>query len=284
MTATVTTLGVILIAFMLREVFLDLFHHAQSGTVSDGIARMVFAAIRPRPSLLSLAGPLSVALVILAWFFLLALGFALVYWPRLPAEFKGLTANRPFLESLYLSFATMTTLGYSDISPNALGLRLVTTIQSLVGFALVTASVSWIVLLFPALARCRTLARNVTNLNTAERDTGLSAEMSFSDEIVFGLASAVTQLRVDLEHFPIVYFFRSSTRRGSLPTALPCLARIANGRLDMQCPDGVRLGCGTLHTALLELACKLGESFVNADPNDMPAVFAAYYEHHRSDK
>ena len=36
----------------------------------------------------------------------------------------------------------------------------------------------------------------------------------------------------------------------------------------MQRPDGVRLGCGTLHTALQELACKLGESFVNADPND----------------
>jgi hypothetical protein len=284
MTASVTILGVVLIAFMLREVFLDLFHHAQSGTVSDRIARIVFASIRPRPSLLPLAGPLSVVLIILAWFFLLAFGFSLVYWPRWPAQFavKSLPVDGAFVQSFYFSLETMTTLGYGDISPNAPRLQLVTTVQALVGFALVTASVSWIVLLFPALARLRTLARNVTNLSAAERDTGFRAETSFSDEVLFNLASAVTQVRVDLEHFPIVYYFRSSTRRGSLPMALPCLVRIARGRIDIQRPAGVRLACASLNTSLQELACKLGESFVDADPADMRAVFAAYHEHHRS--
>jgi hypothetical protein len=279
--AWLTVLGVLIILFTAREVFLDLFHHAQSGTISEYVAKAVFGIFRNWPAMLPLAGPLSVVLIIFCWFFLLALGFSFEYWTRLPSEFqiKGLPEGHDFLESLYFSLTTMTTLGYGDISPKTPIVQFTATLQALVGFGLVTASVSWIVLLFPALSRMRTLARNVSNLMEAEDATGLRVETSLSDQVVFALAAAVAEVRVDLEHFPIVYYFRSSTHRASLSASLPCLVRIADSGMKKGNGDGVRLAAGTIRTALNELASRLAESFVKADRNKPSEVFRAFREH-----
>ena len=57
------------------------------------------------------------------------------------------------LDSLYLSLVTVAALGYGDIVPTYAWLRLVSPLEALIGCALLTAAVSWILQIHPALAR-----------------------------------------------------------------------------------------------------------------------------------
>jgi hypothetical protein len=105
---------------------------------------------------------------------LLLVGWALVYAPRMPEAFlyaSGLDEERQggLLDGLYLSFVAQTTLGYGDIAPREDWLRRLAPMQALLGFALLTAGVSWVLSIYPALARRRALARQVRGMLEAQR-------------------------------------------------------------------------------------------------------------------
>lgn len=90
-----------------------------------------------RRSLSVLAGPTIVLSIILSWSALLTLGWALIYWPRLPEKFSfspGLSpANQDsFVDALYLSLMSLTTVGYGDITPSTDWLRIASTVEALV--------------------------------------------------------------------------------------------------------------------------------------------------------
>lgn len=97
--------------------------------------------------MLSLAGPSTLVAVIAGWVVLLWAGWALVYWPRLPEQFSFSPGIDPrirggFVDALYLSLMTMTTLGYGDVTPSTGWMRILATLQALTGFGLLTASVT----------------------------------------------------------------------------------------------------------------------------------------------
>jgi hypothetical protein len=60
---------------------------------------------------------------------------------------------------VYFSLQVLTTLGLGDYAPIPIWLRLIATFEALIGFDLLTASISSIVLLHLALGRVRTLSR-----------------------------------------------------------------------------------------------------------------------------
>ena len=115
-----TLLGVILIILGLRDVFHQLFHPSGAGSVSGILMKAVWRVFRRLVarryrSLLALAGPSALVAVIASWVVLLAVGFALLYWPRLPGGFAFATALDPwkeggFIDALYLSLVTLATL------------------------------------------------------------------------------------------------------------------------------------------------------------------------------
>jgi hypothetical protein len=83
------------------------------------------------------------------WTVLIVLGWTLVYWPHISHGFsyaEGLqpTVRTDFLDALYLSLVMVATLGLGDIVPDDGWLRIVAPLQALVGFALLTALVSWV--------------------------------------------------------------------------------------------------------------------------------------------
>jgi hypothetical protein len=221
----------------------------------------------------------------MSWALLQALGFALVYWAVFPNDFRmtngeHLRAEQGFWLMLYFSLQAMTTLGLGDLLPTTGWLRIVIAFQALTGFAFVTASVSWIVLLFPALARLRTLARRASILARAEKTTGVGVVSGDAQYLLGDLALDVVRTRVDLIHFPILYYFHSDTERSSLPQSLPYLVGFATAASKAECPDRVRLAAAALREALDDLAKTLGERFLDEDARDAEAVFRAYAEEH----
>nr|WP_281360133.1 potassium channel family protein [Isoptericola halotolerans] len=59
------------------------------------------------------------------------------------------------VDALYLSLVSLTTVGYGDITPLTPWLRIAAPVEGLLGFALLTAAVSWVLQVYPALTRRR---------------------------------------------------------------------------------------------------------------------------------
>jgi uncharacterized membrane protein len=90
--------GVLVVIFGLREVFRDIFHPTQSGSLSDFVGRAISLLMRHtrfRPAV----GPISLVCVIFSWVMVLCGGFALIYCGLAP---KALAAS---------SGSSMATLG-----------------------------------------------------------------------------------------------------------------------------------------------------------------------------
>ncbi len=277
--------GVLVIAFAFTEIFQDLFHPTHTGSLSDWVGRTLFKLFRRWPRALSSAGPLTVVLVILCWALLQALGFALIYSAGYPDSFhlsnrENTGAGGSFWSMFYFSMQVMTTLGLGDLMPNADWLRIVVSLQALIGLALLTASVSSIVLIYPALGRLRLLARRTTILNRAAKETGIEVISGDVESLLMDLANSVIQTRVDFIHFPVIYYFHSDHRRSSLASTLPRLIRHAETGSNPNAPERVRLAAAALRAALEDLASLLDERYLQTRSSDPAVVFRAYGEDH----
>jgi len=278
-------IGALLIGAVAWEVFNDLFHPAGTGALSDAIGRTFFGLFKRRPRSLPLAGPLALFTVIGLWVAGLVVGFALVYLHAYPAGFRTSTGAVPqassrVLNVLYFSFETLITLGYGDVVPQSNLTRLAAGLEGLIGFGLLTASVSWIVLLYPALSRMRLLARGVSHLVDAERKTAIRLAATGSEIVLSGLARDVARARIDLVHFPIIYYFASNDPKASIAMWIGDLVRFADEAGQPDRPEHVRLTAGTLDVALHEFAAILDERFLHTESRNRAVIFDALSADH----
>jgi hypothetical protein len=285
MSVIVIAVGVVLIAAILWEVFNDLFHPAGHGALSDWLARSLFNLFRRAPRFLPMAGPLSLVLVIASWVAGLVVGFALLYMVGFPADFRTSTGTVPgesgsLLSALYFSFETLITLGYGDLVPASHLMRFMATLEALIGFGLLTASVSSIVLLYPALARARLLARTAAHAVEAQRLAGISLARADEVEFILQVGDRVRQLRVDLMHFPIVYYFATQDPNASVARWTGDLAQWAQQAHDGACSARMQLAGYLLEAGLRDLSKTLATRFLHVGSDDPQAIFQSYARDH----
>jgi hypothetical protein len=189
-----------------------------------------------------------VVAILAGWVASLAIGWALVYWPYLPERFLSQTGLDPqaqngFPDALYLSLVTVSTLGYGDIVPTAGLFRMLAPLETLMGFGLLTAGLTWVLSIYPALTRRRSLAQQAAVLRDAESQSGIDvveAHPETAEQVFRDLVAQVLIVRGDFQQFYVTYFFHSADERSSLAAALPYLACLAESGAD---PDHPR-GCG----------------------------------------
>jgi len=285
MEAALAALGAVIVAAILWEVFNDLFHPAGTGALADWLGRHLFNAFKHASRFLPLSGPVTLITTIGIWVAGLVVGFALIYLHSFPADFRTSTGAMPppgsrFASVLYFSFETLITLGYGDLVPQSAMTRVLSNIEALVGFGLLTASVSSIVLIYPALARMRLLARGVSHLTGAERDVGRAVVACESDVVLNSLARDVTHTRIDLLHFPVVYFFTSNDRNAAIAFWTADLVRFALDAQAPQRPASVRHGGAVLDRALHDLAAILDERFLHTGSGSRERIFEAFARDH----
>lgn len=294
MTVLFTLLGMVLIALVLRDIFHTLFHPSGIGTLSSwGVGylwRAVRSVSRHRGRFLPLAGPLAMVSIIAIWALVLTIGWACIYWPHLSEGFllsPGLEPdeNDKFLDAIYVSLVTLSTLGYGEMTPNIPWLRIIGPLEALVGFALITASISWILSVYPVLSRRRQLAREIVLLRGEGSHPlpGIAHDAPVALEgILLSMAEQVIAVCGDLEQFPITYYFHPSNRDSALPLALPQIVAIA--RWGEEYGSGpVRLQSRLMLGAIHDLATYLAERFLNLEDGDLDAVLAAYSADHLYD-
>lgn len=283
-----TVVGVVVVLLALRDIFFTLWYPSGTGTISMQVMRAWWAAGRRlsrRDEPPAVLGPAGMASVIGVWAALVILGWALVYAPHMPGAFSfspGLDSNRgPLLDSVYLSIVVVATLGLGDIVPTDGWMRVVLALQALTGFGLLTAAVSWVLQIYPALTRRRLLSLRLHQLTQARTTERLRAlEGTFAAHLLEDLAADVTAIRVDLTQYAETFYFHDARPTASLPATLNHACTLAEaGQRDPR--QDVALSAAVLTEALAEIAAVLRDQFLAADvPEETAPTLRAYARAH----
>ncbi|MGY1725175.1 potassium channel family protein [Blastococcus sp. SYSU DS0533] len=264
----ITAGGAGIVLFAVRDMFHTIWHPSGQGTLSRLVVLMVWRGsrlLKRRAQQSSVVGPVALLGVILTWAATIVAGWTLIYWPHMTEAFSFGSSLAPaqrsdFLDSLYLSLVTVATLGYGDIVPQQPWLRLTSPLQALIGFALLTAAVSWVLQIYPALARRRTLAIRLALLGRAAAAQLLPADSSSSATLLHSLAGELTQLRVDLTQYAETYYFREADAAASLPAQLPYARELARAGQESTHAE-LRLAGTVLAEAVQDYAHVLARQF-----------------------
>lgn len=295
MTVFLTVLGAVLVLAALRDIFHEIFHPSGAGSLSGVLMRVVWRSFRRlagrRAVVLSLAGPLSLVAIIVSWAALLAVGWALVYLPYMPDNFLYQTGLKPqmqdgFIGALYYSLTTLATLGYGDIVPTNGPLRVLAPIEAITGFGLLTAGLTWVLSIYPALNRRRSLAQEVAVIREAESESGIDVtgiDAVAAKQTLHALASQLMAVRGDLQTYSVTYYFHSSDEKSGISAALLYLADLAERGGASDRPREVRLGATMLRRALDDLAQVVGSRFLGLSSAPTDKVLAAYARDHFRD-
>lgn len=291
MTVVLVVVGVMVAGLALRDVLHEILHPSGSGSISQRIMRAGWALFRwiggRWPGALPLAGPVIFVTVLVVWALMLAIGWALVYWPFLPESFRFASPLAPaaqdgFDDALYLSLTALATLGFGDITATTPWLRVLSTIQGLVGFALLTAGMSWILSLYPVLTRRRAFASRVIMLDDASRRTGIDVagrDAGDATRVLDELAAQLCVLRADLMLSPLSYYFHDNEPGVALPLALPMLLCTADLARDSDSPS-VRHAAASLAGTIDAFAELVGSAHLDMRRAGTVAVLSAYAQHH----
>ena len=282
----VAVIGSLVVAVVVRDVFHTLFHPIGHGSIAPQVMKFVWWLLRlfrADRRIASLTGPLGIALVVLTWGAMAVLGWAMLYFAQMPDGFAYSSELNPaerhnVFDSLYVSLVTIGTLGFGDIVPTSPSLRVLVPLESLFGFMLLTAAVSWVLQIYPALHRRRVLALELSTLREARRMQPVGIE-SVPTDILTGLAAAVVEARNDFTQYGATYYFRDLEADAALASSLEYAAQLAGEAAGSERPQ-TRLAGALISVAVDSLARLLDEEFLQLG-GDTAAIIKAYAVDHR---
>lgn len=232
-------LGIGLLGLTAYDVYATILHsRARAGPIGERLNRgvwwlargLAFRFARPRRhAILNAVGPLLLPALVATFIALLILGYALIYWPRMPGSFNvSMEAKTPpWIESLYFSGTTLTTLGYGDIAPRTTAMRLVALSEASAGFALISLAVTYLLTVTNALERKRAVALSFYHQAEQGADAAGFLTHHFRRGEFQGLepvfASAARDLQSLLEshvEHPVIHYFHPVEVHKSLPRML----------------------------------------------------------------
>lgn len=239
------TLGIAILLLLFADVFLTVFHpQGRGGPLTHAQNRGVWASFRRigrrSPLWLSFAAPAMAVLTILVWVTLLVGAFALIVYPWIGSFLVSPGSLRVhWVEALYYSGYTAATLGFGDVVPDHELLRLLAPVEAFLGFAILSASITYLLAVFRELVSMHTLAANIAGYFDAGTDATLQTA---SHEQTQGFARWADGVNTSLLHalqahfqYPILHYFRPTNEERALPPQMDHLLEL---RRRVQAPDG----------------------------------------------
>ena len=238
-TAFFTVLGLSLLLLVVYDVYATILHaRARSGPIGELLNRTVWGVTRffafklsraRRHRLLNIVGPTLMPLLIIVLIALTVLGFACIYYPRMPEQFTvGATVEgSSWMNSFYFSGITLTTVGYGDITPHTTAMRLTSLLEAASGFALISLAITYLIAVYHALERKRAVA--LSFYHQAEEGANVAGFIAhhfvsgrfYGIEATLRLATRDIQelLESHVEH-PVIHYFHPVEVYKSLPRML----------------------------------------------------------------
>ena len=234
-----TGLGTFLLLLVVYEIYTTILDASgRAGPISESLNRSVwrvaraiaFRFARPRRHrLLNLIGPLLLPSLIIVLIILLISGFALIYYPRMPAHFavQAAAESPRWIESIYFSGITLVTVGYGDIVPRTFEMRTVALIEGASGFALITLAITYLITVYSALERKRAVALSFYHQAEEGADVASFIAHHFVAGRFYGLEAVMRMAARDLQglleshiEHPIIHYFHPFEVYKSMPRML----------------------------------------------------------------
>jgi hypothetical protein len=251
--------GAALLLVLAYDVFETVFHPGgHGGPILDLETRAVWDLFRRigvgrdgtvRNRLLCRAAPLMAPLTLITWAVMLILGFALVYFPWI-RNFLFSTGHlrTPFLEAIYYSATMATSLGNGDMVANLDSLRMITSVESLSGVALLSVAVSYLINIYGHQGQGDALALRIHSMMEGrEQHLVALTDPVEVDAVARQLESTtdiLTRMLQAYEQYPILHYFRPDDRSESLPVQVGRLLYLLRSR------EGSALG---IHPSIVPL-------------------------------
>ncbi|HEV2800411.1 MAG TPA: potassium channel family protein [Pyrinomonadaceae bacterium] len=228
--------GLAILLFVAYDVYSTILDASgRAGPLSDWLNRGVWAVTRASASrfsrprrhrLLNLVGPMLMPALVVLYLLLLIAGFALIYLPRMPAEFNidPPAESAAWIESLYFSGTSLITIGYGDITPRTLFVRFFALVEGASGFALISLTVTYLITVYNALERRRVVALSFYHQAEGGADVaGFIAHHFFGghfhglDVVLRGAARDINELQESHAEHPVIHYFHPVAVHKSTP-------------------------------------------------------------------
>jgi Ion channel len=209
-------LGAVLVAAVLWDIAVTVLHPTHRGLPSYLGNEVAWRVVRRlsratgRRRVLTAAGPVAMASSFLAWIGTLWIGFALVYLPLLATlsfDPPVPVAERGPWDALYLSAAALSTVGFGDVVATGHVPRLVTSIESGTGLAIITAAITYQLSVYPLVSRQRAAALRVADLNLDQVDGAALVAVEGGATELAAVHSDLVNAHQDVTRFPVLHYF-----------------------------------------------------------------------------
>ena len=179
-------LGATVMLLILADLFLTvLYARVGESVFSNRLARLVwrlFRAVavrfpRHKGDILSFCGPLMLLILVAIWTLGLGVGTGMIIYPKLGKSvvaMGGVPTDSDFLTAMYVGGKSLTVVGAGDYAPLTPAFRWFFLINSIIGFSMLTLTLTYLMQIYSALQR-----RNVAALEAhiSTDDTGDAAEL-----------------------------------------------------------------------------------------------------------
>ena len=243
-----TAVGFLLIALVIYEVYMTVLRaHKHPGPVSAKINRWLWWSAsgiayrlsqRRRHLVLNSIGPMLLPVLTGVLLTFLLVGYALIYYPRLPQDFN-INLQREtitgFRESLYFSGVTLLTIGYGDVTPRTDFMRFVALLEGFSGIAVISLVITYLLTVSSAVQHKRAVALSFFHQAKHGADVAGFIIHYFRRGDFYGLEEILRNgtrdiqilLESHIEH-PVIYYFHSISVYKSMPRVLFILLEAAN--------------------------------------------------------
>src|SRR5215204_837796 len=238
--------GALLIFVGVVDVFFTVLHYDGLGFLSSRLYNSLYNSVRfltrPLPRRyralgLSTAAPLMVPVTIVVWILLVSWGYALVYYAGMVRGEFSLSVpslDPSFMESLYFSGITISTLGLGDITPTSGLYQVISVSEALMGFGILTLAITYVLGIYGVFQQLGVLSAGLYHQAQDTRDPLSILAPHFPDGQHRGLETHMMQLHRGLvgiyegmRRYPIVYYYHSRRAYRSLPYAFRMIGGMA---------------------------------------------------------
>ena len=228
-----TGLGAVLVAICQVDLFFTVLQYQGHGLFSRWLYRGTWALAtaiagvlpgRQRPRLLAMLGPMMVVASLALWILLAIIGFALIYYPHFTENFSlkpGVEAG--LLDAIYASGVALSTVGFGDVTPITPVFQLLTVFESLLGFSILTLSISYILGIYGVVSLQGELGASIRD-RVGAADDPLRLARSYAAQGAGGMESSLAALHGNLLRYhegllryPVVYYFHTGHEFRSMP-------------------------------------------------------------------
>jgi Ion channel len=234
-----TAAGLVLLTLIVFDIYATVLHSsARYGPVGESLNRSVWRLTRGlafrlsrahRHRLLNMVGPLLLPLLIVVYVVLLVLAFALVYYPHIPSgfTFSGGHAEPGWVDAIYFSGVTLTTVGYGDVVPRFTTLRFLALFESASGLIVISLAITYMLTVYAGLERKRAVAVSLYHQAGEGADVAGFIAHHFVEGRFYGLRDALRTVTRDLQGLheshidhPVIHYFHPTEVYKGTPRVL----------------------------------------------------------------